>query len=167
MNKSTINNLAAMFQNCSIKEFGLESVFFRGCWQENDMPIGCWYADNIGNAAQYVAMHAEIGRHERKVPFIFSLAPKVPLRLFEFSRNHVDAFAKAYGGNWDHRSLEQDIPAALSQSNGPIVHGFFRPKDDGWSEYFIVPLHAAVTYAVYARDEAALKIVSSIKGYSV
>ena len=160
-----IDNLAALFNSGTVIAVPAGTKFSRGCWlQLRAFPNGSWFSPDTDGAAQYIAMGAECGRKLSYEPVISQCVTTKELRLIEFHGNHISAFASAYGRNWSHDELPQDIANALALNAQTDLDGFLRPST---AEYFICSPADVLVEVSCLSGQAALEEASKVKGYEV
>ena len=138
---------------------------YRGCWLPQCVfPGGNWFAPTLDEAAQYVAMHAEQGRANNYSPHIFESSSSQTLEFVDLNQSHIQAFDVAYGGNWTHAQIVQDIPLAFAQVGNNNWAGFFR---SGTQEYFVCDPSVSLIQGNTWSDQQALAEASRVKGFNV
>lgn len=160
-----IINLAKLFDGRPTLFIPANTKLYRGCWlQQSIFPSGNWFSPTVDGAAQYVAMHAKVGRERNYSPNIFEACTTTDLYFVEFDQNHIQAFESAYGDSWTHERIVKDIPLAFAHLGRTNWSGFYRPQSQ---EYFVSNPGVDLTQGKTWCSQHALAEASRVKGFTV
>lgn len=157
--------LANLFHGLPYVVLPKGAILYRGCWEASASIVrGSWYTPSHDDAAQYVAMHADVCRKRGLLPLLIEATTKRDLSFLELAPSHIVAFEAAYGRPWNHREIEQDVPEAFRVNKHSEHAGFVRPST---LEYFLCEPRDHLAVVNITSGQSALNITSKAKGYAV